>query len=119
MHQYIETNACGIIGHIEKMNGKGTSVLLYINELDRNGQQIGSQSIYIQLFNDAERVLLRNNAAVGDTLIIRNGILKLAHKTPQGQEVLTSIRCNWYTQISVIAKSNFYTLVGRNHASVA
>lgn len=119
MFQYIQVNACGVIGHISKMSGKGTSVLLYINELDKYGQQIGSQSVYVHLYNDAERVLLRHNAAIGDTLEIRAGNLRMPYHTPNGSLVSTTINCNWYNQISVIAKSNYYTLADRKRTCTA
>lgn len=120
--QFIRSDAKGIIGYIGSMRGSGTQVVLYINHLDKYGQMVGRQKIHVALFNDAERALLKNNARVGDTLMLDGAILC---SPPPRKESDTSegysahLKCTWYNQITVIAGNNHQTLMSRNPSITA
>lgn len=119
MMQYLHTNAIGIIGHISKLTNKGTRIVLYVNLIDEHGNQTGRERINVSLFNDAERTVLKNNAKIGDTLIITGGILSLNHDEKGDSKLGASILCTWYRQVALVAGSNHQTLISRNHQAVA
>ncbi len=120
MIQFLDVNAVGIIGHISRMNNKGTRIVLYVNLLDERGNQVGRERLNVSLFNDAERTVLKNNAKNGDTLIINGGKLSLNQTEDGSQSKLgPSVLCIWYRQVAVIAGNNHQTLISRSHSAVA
>ena len=121
MMQFLDVNAVGIIGHISRMNNKGTRVVLYVNLLDDRGNRIGRERLNVSLFNDAERTVLKNNAKIGDTLIINSGKLSLNQNQEDNSEskIGPTVRCTWYRQVAVVAGNNHQTLIGRNHTATA
>ena len=92
MIQFLDVNATGIIGHISRLNNKGTRVIVYVNHIDERGNQIGRERLCVFLYNDAERTVLKNNAKPGDTLIIRDGKLSLNQSEENGESVSNSSR---------------------------
>ena len=120
MIQFLDVNATGIIGHISRLNNKGTRVIVYVNHVDERGNQIGRERLCVFLYNDAERTVLKNNAKPGDTLIIREGKLSLNQTEENGELVSKpTILCTWYKQVSVVAGNNHQALMSRNHTAVA
>ena len=120
MIQFLDVNATGIIGHISRLNNKGTRVIVYVNHIDERGNQIGRERLCVFLYNDAERTVLKNNAKPGDTLIIRDGKLSLNQSEENDESISKpTVLCTWYKQVSVVAGNNHQTLVGRNHTAVA
>ena len=121
MMQFLEANACGIIGAIEPLNGSGLKVVVFVNKIDQYGQQVGSQKINVVVFNDAERIVLKNNARAGDTMVIRNGYLEInQNQDPNAKHKFsTVIRCNWYNQVSIISGTNHQTLMNRSRPTTA
>lgn len=119
--QFIETSLCGVVGLVESLKGQGTKVVAYVNKLDQFGQHVGSQKIVILAFNDAERVVLRNNTRKGDFIVIRNGMLEL-NTNQENSEVKkfpALVRCNWYNQLSIIEGNNYRNLSGRKESTIA
>ena len=120
MIQFLDVSATGIIGHISRLNNKGTRVIVYVNHIDERGNQIGRERLCVFLYNDAERTVLKNNAKPGDTLIIRDGKLSLNQSEENDESISKpTVLCTWYKQVSVVAGNNHQTLVGRNHTAVA
>lgn len=120
MIQFLDVNATGIIGHISRLNNKGTRVIVYVNHIDERGNQIGRERLCVFLYNDAERTILKNNAKPGDTLIIRDGKLSLNQSEENGESISKpTVLCTWYKQVSIVAYNNHQTLISRNHTAVA
>lgn len=119
--QHLSIDAVGIIGHISRMNNKGTRIALYVNKIDERGNITGREKVNVSLFNDAERTVLKNNAKIGDTLLIFNGSLSLNQNQEDNSEskIGPSVTCTWYRQVAVVAGNNHQTLISRNHTATA
>lgn len=120
--QLATSHVKGIIGFIGKMNGSGTQVVVYVNELDKYGQRIGRQKFHIALFNDAERALIKNNAKKGDTIFIDNAIITSPPTIKSTEEIVEPysafLKCTWYNQITIVASESHKILMSRgNHLS--
>ena len=116
MMQSMQVNILGVIGHISSNEGKGQTITVYVNKLDRFGQFEEAMKIRVAVFNDAERLFTRSNAKVGDTIIIQDGSLSIRNINNVTQ---VSVSCSWYRQIIVIAAGNQQTLLNRNPVTSA
>ena len=45
MIQFLDVNATGIIGHISRLNNKGTRVIVYVNYIDERGIKL-DENVY-------------------------------------------------------------------------
>ena len=111
MRQFITVDLKGIVGEVRPIKG-GTLIVVYINETDNQGNFVKTQKVFVNLFNNAQRAVLKRNTKKGDGILILKGNYN-TFSHPDGS-TLSAVVCNFADQIAIFANENHDILDQRN-----